>query len=115
NTLQRRELVYGDDSRAWDDIDKLDAGGVSVGTFDIRNYYSPYVARLQLDGLAGAAITGTTGSAVAQQLKIHGIDAAFIPSWFWEPGGARHPLADRSPVALWVGATSLRALRVYLP
>jgi hypothetical protein len=43
------------------------------------------------------------------------IGAVFVPSWFWEPGGARHPLADRSPVAKWVGAPRLRALRVYLP
>jgi hypothetical protein len=112
---QRRGLVYGDDARAWDDINHLDASGFSVGTFDIRNYYSSYVRRLQLDGLAGAAITGKTGSSVARQLKARGIDAVFIPSWFWEPGAARHPLAGRSPVVLWVGAPNLRALRVYLP
>ena len=63
----------------------------------------------------GCGDHGTTGSAVARQLASHGIDAVFVPSWFWEPGGARHPLADRSPVALWVGAPALRALRVYLP
>ena len=73
------------------------------------------VPRLQLDGLAGAAITGTTGAAVARQLKSRDIDAVFVPSWFWEPGAARHPLADRSPVASWVGVPALRALRVYLP
>jgi hypothetical protein len=111
----RREAVFGDDSRAWEDIHKLDTGGLSVGTFDIRNYYSPYVPRLQLDGLVGAAITGATPSAVARQLKRHGIDAVFVPSWFWEPGPGRDPLADRSPVALWVGSPSLRSLRVYLP
>ena len=115
NSRQRRLLVYGDDSRAWDDIDRLDAAGVGVGTFDIRNYYAPYVPRLQLDGLAGAAITGTTGAAVARQLKSRHIDAVFVPSWFWEPGAARHPLADRSPVASWVGVPALRAVRVYLP
>ena len=67
NTLQRRELVYGDDSRAWDDIDKLDSRNVSVGTFDVRNYYSPYVARLQLDGLAGSAtaVAALVGASVA--------------------------------------------------
>jgi hypothetical protein len=48
-------------------------------------------------------------------LKAHGIDAVFVPSWFWEPGAARHPLADRSPVTLWVGGRTLRAARVYLP
>ena len=111
----RRDVVFGDDSRAWDDVNRLDAGGVGVGTFDIRNYYSRYVPRLQLDGRAGAAITGTTSSAVARSLKEKGIDAVFIPSWFWEPGAGRHPLADRSPVALWVGSPPLRALRVYLP
>ena len=115
DTRFRRDLVYGDDSRAWDDINLLDAAGAGVGTFDVRNYYSPYRPGLQLDGLAGAGIDGTTGSAVARQLASHGIHAVFVPSWFWEPGGARHPLADRSPVALWVGAPALRALRVYLP
>jgi hypothetical protein len=115
NSRKRRLLVYGDDSRAWDDIDRLDAAGVGVGTFDIRNYYAPYVPRLQLDGLAGAAITGTTGAEVARQLKSRHIDAVFVPSWFWEPGAARHPLADRSPVASWVGVPALRAVRVYLP
>ena len=99
----RREVVFGDDSRAWDDINRLEAGGVAVGTFDIRNYYSRYVPRLQLDGRAGAAITGTTSLAVARKLKEKGIEAVFVPSWFWEPGAGRDPLADRSPVALWVG------------
>lgn len=115
NTSHRRALVYGDDSRAWGDVNKLDRSGLAVGTFDARNYYSPYRSRLQLDGLAGTAITATTGSGVARQLKSHGIEAVFIPSWFWEPGPGRDPLADLSPVTLWVGAPSLRALRVYLP
>ena len=111
----RREVVFGDDSRAWDDINRLEAGGVAVGTFDIRNYYSHYVPRLQLDGRSGAAIAGTTSLAVARRLKEKGIEAVFVPSWFWEPGAGRDPLADRSPVALWVGSPPLRALRVYLP
>jgi hypothetical protein len=115
DTNARRKAVFGDDSRAWDDIGKLAAAGLSVGTFDIRNYYNPYVARLQLDGLAGAAITGGTASTVAYHLKRRGIDLVFVPSWFWEPGAGRDPLADRSPVALWVGSPRLRALRVYLP
>jgi hypothetical protein len=115
NGRERRGLVYGDDSRAWDDINTLDSAGVGVGTFDARNYYVRYDPRRQLDGLAGAEIKGTTGAEVATQLKSHGIDAVFMPSWFWEPGAARHPLADRSPVALWVGAPALRAARVYLP
>ena len=93
---QRRALVYGDDSRAWDDINRLEAAGVGVGTFDIRNYYSPYVPRLQLDGLAGAAISGRPpGAVVARQLKSRDIDAVFVPSWFWEPG-ASPPSACRS-------------------
>jgi hypothetical protein len=115
NGAERRRLVYGDDSRAWDDINRLDAAGVTVGTFDVRNYYSPYEPRRQLDGLAGAAISGKTGAKVAEQLRGHGIQAVFMPSWFWEPGPARHPLTDRSPVAMWVGGRTLRAVRVYLP
>jgi hypothetical protein len=111
----RRLLVYGDDSRAWDEVNRLDETGVGVGTFDARNYYSRYDPRRQLDGLAGAAIKGKTAAATAAQLKSHGIDAVFMPSWFWEPGAARHPLADRSPVALWIGAPELRAAHVYLP
>jgi hypothetical protein len=115
NGAERRRLVYGDDSRAWDDINRLDAAGVTVGTFDVRNYYSPYEPRRQLDGLAGTAISGKTGAKVAEQLRGHGIQAVFMPSWFWEPGPARHPLTDRSPVAMWVGGRTLRAVRVYLP
>jgi hypothetical protein len=52
---------------------------------------------------------------VARSLEEKGIDAVFMPSWFWQPGPGRDPLADRSPVALWVGSPPLRAARVYLP
>jgi hypothetical protein len=86
-----------------------------VGTFDIRNAATRYAPRLQLDGLAGAKITGSNGSAVARSLKENGIDAVFVPAWFWEPGPGRDPLADWSPAVLWVGSPQLRALRVYLP
>ena len=86
-----------------------------MGTFDVRSYYSRYRPALQLDGLAGAAVGGQSGLEVARRLKDGGIDAVFVPSVFWEPGAARNPLADLAPVALWVGAPSLRAVRVYLP
>lgn len=111
----RRAVVFGDDARAWTDIVKLDAAGLSVGTFDIRNATTRYVSRLQLDGLAGVKIVGSNGSTVARSLKQSGIDAVFMPAWFWQPGPGRDALADRSSVALWVGAPLLRALRVYLP
>jgi hypothetical protein len=111
----RREAVFGDDSRAWADTERLASAGIDVGTFDIRNAVTHYVPRLQLDGLAGATIAGSTGSAVARELKERGIDAVFVPAWFWQPGPGRHPLADRSPLALWVGSPQLRAVRVYLP
>lgn len=111
----RRETVFGDDFRAWRDIERLTAAGIDVGTFDIRNALTLYVPRLQLDGLAGATITGSSGSAVARTLSARGIEAVFVPAWFWQPGPGRHPVADRSPVARWVGSPALRAVRVYLP
>jgi hypothetical protein len=52
---------------------------------------------------------------VVASLKGRGIDAVFVPSAFWESGPTRNSLADSSPVALWVGAPRLRAMRVYLP
>jgi hypothetical protein len=111
----RVELVFGDDARAWSDIDTLDARGLAVGTFDVRSYYATYRPSLQLDGLAGAAIRGASASAVVAGLKGRGIDAVFVPSAFWEAGPTRNSFVDRSPVALWVGAPSLQAIRVYLP
>jgi hypothetical protein len=111
----RRATVFGDDARAWRDLVTLRSAGLSVGTFDIRNATTRYAPRLQLDGLAGAKIRGSSGAAVARSLEENGIDAVFVPAWFWEPGPGRDPLADWSPVALWVGSPLLRAVRVYLP
>jgi hypothetical protein len=115
NAKSRAEVVFGDDARAWTDIDTLDARGVDVGTFDVRSYYATYRPNLQLDGRAGAAVHGSSASAVVAQLKGRGIRAVFVPSAFWQSGAAAHSLADLSPVALWVGSPSLRAVRVYLP
>jgi hypothetical protein len=115
NSNSRLEVVFGDDARAWTDIRALDARAIEVGTFDVRSYYSAYRPSLQLDGLAGASIRGTSASAVAARLKGRGIDAVFVPSTFWHSGQAGNRLADLSPVALWVGSPVLRAVRVYLP
>jgi hypothetical protein len=112
---ERLDIVFGGDARAWRDIAALNAGGVAVGTFDVRSYVSKYRAPLQLDGFAGTSVGGASAPAVAHELNARGIDAVFVPSTFWEPGASRSPLADLSPVARWVGAPSLRAVRVYLP
>jgi hypothetical protein len=115
DSRRRLDAVFGGDARAWRDIAALDAAGIAVGSFDVRHYYSEYRAPLQLDGLAGTSVGGASAVAVAHGLTSRGIDAVFVPSTFWEPGAGRSPLADLSPVALWVGAPSLRAVRVYLP
>jgi hypothetical protein len=115
DSRRRLDTVFGGDARAWRDIATLNAAGVAVGTFDVRNYVPGYRAALQLDGLAGTTVGGASAAAVADGLTSHGIEAVFVPSRFWEPGVDRSPLADLSPVALWVGAPPLRAARVYLP
>jgi hypothetical protein len=112
---RRLDTAFGGDARAWRDIARLNAAGVAVGTFDVRNYVPGYRAALQLDGLAGTSVGGTSAAAVADSLAADGIEAVFVPSRLWEPGLDRSPLADLSPVALWVGAPPLRAARVYLP
>ncbi len=115
DSRRRLDTIFGGDARAWRDIAALDTADLAVGSFDVRNYVSGYRSALQLDGLAGTFVGGTSAAAVARELAAHGVDAVFVPSTFWEPGVRRSPLADLSPVALWVGAPLLRAVRVYLP
>lgn len=115
DTQARLETVFGDDARAWRETDTLNRAGFGVGTFDVRNLYAPYRASLQLDGLAGSHITGSSSTQVVHSLRRHGIGFVFVPSWFWEPGGTQDPLVTTSPVLHWVGADALPAWRVYLP
>ena len=105
DTRFRRDLVYGDDSRAWDDINLLDAAGVGRRHVRRPELLLALPSGLQLDGRR------VRGSMAPPHWRSRGSWRATAsmpyssPRGSGSPGGARHPLADRSPV----GALGRRA------